>query len=529
MTRKCAFRIPLLCVGTLWFALVVTGVSWAQTTTSETERLQDSVRDLQTQIRELQSAVADIRAEAAQYRAETKELRGQLAATRAQLNQDVADNAGVATQAAEVNKTPDGLPLSPTDRPSHAADRVARLQEQYELLAGKVDDQYQTKVESASKYRVRLSGIVLLNLFSNQGSVDNADFPSWATRNPAGFSGGSFGGTLRQSQLGLEVFGPHLAGAKTRADLEMDFAGGFPQTINGINTGLIRLRTGTIHLDWARTSVVGGQDGLFFAPQSPTSFASLATPALGYAGNLWNWIPQVRVERRIQLGEESKLILQGGILDGVSGEPPAFQWYRVPPQAGEASRQPAYAGRTAWTHVLFGQPLTIGAAGYYSRQDYGFHRTVDGWAGMADWNLGLGAHLALSGEFYRGAAIGGLGGAVGRSVIFSGRASDPTSIVQPVNTVGGWAQLKARAAPKLEFNAAFGQDNPFAADLRYFPYGPEDSRFTFSRNRSVFGNVIYRPRSDLLFSAEYRHLQTDTITNDHYSAGQVNLVMGVLF
>jgi len=33
----------------------------------------------------------------------------------------------------------------------------------------KVDEQYQTKVESASKYRMRLSGIVLLNLFSNWG------------------------------------------------------------------------------------------------------------------------------------------------------------------------------------------------------------------------------------------------------------------------------------------------------------------------------------------------------------------------
>jgi hypothetical protein len=179
---------------------------------------------------------------------------------------------------------------------------------------------------------------------------------------------------------------------------------------------------------------------------------------------------------------------------------------------------------------LFGQPLTVGAAGYYSRQDYGFGRTVNGWAGMSDWSLGLGAHLALSGEFYRGAAIGGLGAAIGRSVIFSGQSSDdPTSMVQPVNTVGGWAQLKARATPKVEFNAAFGQDNPLAADLRRFPYGPAYSSFTFSRNRSAFGNVIYRPRSDLLFSAEYRYLQTDAITNDHYSAGQVNLVMGVLF
>ena len=60
----------------------------------------------------------------------------------------------------------------------------ASLEEEYQLLSGKVDDQYQTKVESASKYRVRLSGIVLMNLFSNQGVVDNIDLPTLAYRAP---------------------------------------------------------------------------------------------------------------------------------------------------------------------------------------------------------------------------------------------------------------------------------------------------------------------------------------------------------
>ena len=39
---------------------------------------------------------------------------------------------------------------------------------------------------------------------------------------------------------------------------------------------------------------------LYVSPLSPTSFASLAVPAFGYAGNLWGWIPQVRVEHRIR-------------------------------------------------------------------------------------------------------------------------------------------------------------------------------------------------------------------------------------
>src|SRR3989442_10497757 len=85
---------------------------------------------------------------------------------------------------------------------------IQTVEEEQQLLNAKVDEQYQTKVESASKYRVRLSGIVLLNLFNNRGALDNPDFPSLARESaPAGLTT-SFGGSLRQSMLGFEVSGP---------------------------------------------------------------------------------------------------------------------------------------------------------------------------------------------------------------------------------------------------------------------------------------------------------------------------------
>src|ERR1019366_5145727 len=219
-------------------------------------------------------------------------------------------------------------------------EHAASLEEEYKLLSG--------KVESASKYRVRLSGIVLMNLASNQGVVDTIDLPTLAYARPPGGSGGSFGATLRQSEIGLEAFGPTVAGAKTTADLQLDLAGGFPSIPNGINSGLVRLRTATMRMDWTNTSVVVGQDAIFFSPNSPTSFATLAIPALTYAGNLWSWVPQIRVEHRVALGAESSLLFQGGILDPVSGEVPGTASGEAPGTGyyrqagpGEASRQPA--------------------------------------------------------------------------------------------------------------------------------------------------------------------------------------------
>jgi len=496
---------------------------------SQSDAVRQAVTDLQQQIRELQTAVSEIKAEAAQYREETHALRTELEATRSELRQYRTTGSEVAVSELSENASSVSEPSSSVPaQPSKNADRLAKLEEEYSLLTGKIDDQYQTKIESASKYRVRLSGILLFNLFGNHGNVDNIDFPSLALPASQGFSGGSLGGTVRQSQLGLEVFGPHVAGARTTGDLQFDFAGGFPNTPYGVNTGLLRLRTGTMRMDWAKTSLVAGQDGLFFSPLSPTSFAMLATPAMSYAGNLWNWTPQIRIEHRFVLSDTSRFVVQGGILDGVSGDPSRYQSYRQP-QAGELSRQPAFATRVAWTHSLFGLPLTVGAGGYYSAQDYGFGRTVDAWAGMSDWELPLGSHFALSGEFYRGRGLGGLGGGIGRSVIFSDVPTYASTSVLGLNAIGGWSQFKIKATPKLEFNAAFGQDNPYAADLRVFPQGQAYISAELARNQSAFANVIYRPRSDLLFSAEYRHLKTFAIDDSFYTADHMNLTMGILF
>jgi hypothetical protein len=511
--------------------LLWSGVSAAQepagaTETSSAASLNDSVRELRQQIRELQAAVTEIRSEAQQYRAETTELRKELQAVR---TASVPGNPAAAEIGAGTSAYgPAAAPPRTEEQEDQKMQHAATLEEEYQLLSGKVDEQYQTKVESASKYRMRLSGIVLLNLFSNVGTVDNADIPSIAYDRPPGGSGGSFGGSLRQSQIGLEVFGPQVAGARTKADLQLDLGGGFPRALNGVNFGLLRLRTGTMRLDWTHTSIVAGQDGLFFSPNSPTSFASLAVPAFSYAGNLWSWVPQVRVEHRFTLGEDSNLLVQGGILDSQSGEPPVFDFYRTP-QAGERSRQPAYATRVAWSRPLFGQPLRVGVGGYYGRQSYGFDRNVDGWAGMTDWDLPLGHQFSLSGKFYRGKGVGGLGGGIGRSVFFSGDPGSLYTQVRGLNSAGGWAQLKYRPASQLEFNGAFGEDAPYTADIRAFPNPQAYGDPMLTKNQGSLVNVIYRPRSDILFSAEFRHLKTFTTDNSTYNADHVNLMMGVLF
>jgi hypothetical protein len=505
---------------------------WTQETAPapQPDPMAAAIHDLQEQVRELRAAVGEVRSEAAQYRAEAAELRRELQTTRIQSAAPTmaAQTGSFSPSSAIAGSLESANPGSGPAQTGSLVDRVASLEESTQLLNSKIDDQYQTKVESAAKYRVRLSGIALLNLFGNRGTSDNQDFPTWAVPPHPLDPKGTFGASLRQSELGLEIFGPRLAGAKTTGNLQFDFSGGFPDTFNGVSFGLVRLRIASMRMDWEHTSIVAGQDNAFVSPLSPTSFASLAVPALGYAGNLWGWIPQVRVEHRFDLSGRQNITLQGGILDSLTGEEPSEPFLRTP-SAGERSSQPAYGTRVAWTRNVFGQPITLGAAGYYGRQDWGFNRHVDSWSGMTDWEVPLAPRVSLSGEFYRGRAIGGLAGGFGRSVLFSGDPTTATSQVRGLDSIGGWSQLKFKASAKLEFHGAFGLDNPLAEDLRAFSAAQSYFLPTLAQNRSALVNFVYRPRSDLLFSAEYRHLRTFLINSDSNTAEQVNLMMGILF
>ena len=416
----------------------------------------------------------------------------------------------------------------PSERVTALDSRVATLADDQQLLTAKVEDQYQTKVESGSKYRVRLSGLALLNVFGTRGSVDTLDLPSAAVSRGPLDSLGTFGATVRQSLLGLEVFGPNLAGAKASGDIQFDFFGGFPYTTDGVTAGLVRLRTARISLDWNRTSIIGGQDAPLFSPLSPSSLASIAYPAFSTAGNLWVWTPQIRVEHRAAFSDASSIVLQGGIMDPLTGELPGFTYFRLP-QAGERSGGPAYAARTAWKRTAFDRSLTVGAGAYYARHDWGYHRIVNAWAATADWDLPLGRWFSLSGEFYRGRAIGGLGAASGRSVLFSGPPANTTTSVLGLGSSGGWSQMKFKPLEKMEFNGAFGEDVPFTSELRRFRFSQFYFEPSYGRNASAMFNVIYHARSNLLLSVEYRRLWTSQLKPGKSAADHVNFGAGGLF
>ncbi len=490
------------------------------------------VRELRDQIRELRAVVDEMRSENAQTRAEMQQLRQDLQSTRALLEHRPGDQTFTARTDAALTPgspaPPSGVTGTETAQSNSMDQRVQRLEDTTSLLGAKIDEQYQTKVETASKYRARLHGIVLMNAFRNVGKSDNLDLPTYSEPTFPGAPQANVGATLRQSEIGLEIFGPTVGGARTSADIQFDFAGGFPNTGNGVNFGIVRMQTASLHFAWKDTSVIAGQDSLFISPLSPTSFASLAIPAFASAGNLWGWTPQVRIEHRFAVTDRQTITMQTGVLDNVDWETPGVGFYRSA-QAGEQSGQPAFGFRTSWSTTVQDHPLAFGAAGYYGRQNWLWGRSIDAWAGMLDWQVPILPRLGLSGEFYRGRAIGGLGGGVATTILYGGDPSLPFTPIRGLDDVGGWAQLKFQMTPKLEFNGAVSDDNAFAGDVHGFATDQNNYGFILGRNRGIFGNLVFRPRSDLLLSAEVRHLRAFPVYSSSTMTNQLNLAVGILF
>ena len=486
--------------GFAWFILVVVCLGSVGGVAENPPNSEEELARLTRELQETRSEVAHSRREIEELRLALDELRNQV----------------------------QGNFSSESQKPDVAEPSAASADQDPSFLGAKVAELHQNKVESASKYPVKLSGLILFNSYRNSGSLDIQDLPSLAFPSFPGSPDGSVGATLRQTVLGIETSGPKLFGAQSSARVSIDFAGGSPTTSYGVAAGILRLRTAQLSLDWTRTSLNIGQDTPFFSPLSPTSYATMLEPALGWSGNLWVWTPQIEIEHRFSLRRNSFLVLQGGLLDPLTEEVPAFQG-RVP-TAGEATRVPALAGRIAIDRSSASHlPFSIGLGAYRARQRYQTFQAIDSWTLNSDFLVPLGNHLELSGEGYTGQAVGGLGGGIWSSVVYPD-STQPHTAIHPLRSAGGWIQLKAKPATHFEINGAYGQDQNFGKDLRFFTTPFTDFGFVaLQKNRTGLLNLIYRPNSVLLFALEYRRLFTAPALGENASGDHLNFAAGVRF
>jgi len=486
-------------------------------------------QSVEQKIQKLNDAVAQTQKQLEESQKQLEELRGQLAA----LQQELAKDKALATTA-PASQQP--TPAQPT--------AIDELIEKQAMQESQIATQDQTKVESESKYPVKISGLLLLNGFVNTKQVDMAATPTVALAGD-----GSTGASVRQTMLGIAARGPHLFGARSHADVSVDFdasaSAGTASTASSTTIGysnaygggsaLLRLRTVHASLDWENTQIYFSMDRPIINPDSPTSLIAVAVPALAWSGNLWNWNPQIGVTHNFSVTKSQQLSIQAALIDAADAPVSPVIPGAVYPQGnsdastGEQSRWPGSEFRIALQDKTSEESNHLGIGGYFAPHSTAYGWQFNSWATSVDYRLRLSHGLQWSGDVYRGMALGGLGGGGYKDYVYRIGTYTGNQYSRALDDVGGWSQLKEKLNERLEFNAAVGMDELFASELRPYAGASTATYQNLARTRTFTGNVIYSPSSYLLFSLEYRHLESSPVVGATTDSNIIGLGAGYKF
>jgi hypothetical protein len=382
-------------------------------------------------------------------------------------------------------------------------------------------------------FNIRLYGTLLLNISTSDSVQVGQDVPLWplpgnlnipfadGTTRRAGQVGDTIF-TARQSIVGLQVSQKAGGNGWSPSGLvEIDFFGTRPSdpTLQPQDRVLNqpRLRRAYLQLDKGSWRIVAGQDKMILSPLDPISLSHVAIPLGASAGDLWAWLPQVRVENRHKFGG-STLLMQAGILRPSFGDPQLKDQANLSGTAidsasgfGERAGQPFYQARVAVSHAAAGRTATVGVSGHYGRERVGADRQIDSWATSFDLTLPIFSHLILRGEGYAGSNLipfdGGIiqGLAVVPPVLTNGVITTP-AVIQKIGDAGGWAELIVPVTPKDILYAGAGTDDPRDQDLL-----PGINR---SKNSFIWGSYFRKLTPDVTLAAEWSlwDFQTRTFT-----------------
>jgi hypothetical protein len=354
-------------------------------------------------------------------------------------------------------------------------------------------------------------GLVLMNAFHTTDNVNNSDVPQFAV--PAGPApeASTSSATVRQSRVTVFALVPEFAGGAITGELDVDFFGGQQPSTGGRTFPLLRIRRAMAELTWNRVALLLGQESPPIAAVSPSSIASIGFPDFAGAGNLWLWIPQVRLSADLAPSKAGLRIgAEVAALAPTSGEPQGA--FTTQPDIAERSGRPFFQGRVRgrWGQGELAGELSAG--GHYGWiLDATGGRVPSKALALSIWTP-LGSRVDFRAEGFTGQALAGLGGGgIGQNMVLDG---------VPVEAVGGWAQLSLRPSEQWEIGGGAGIDDPEDDDLG------EQSRL---RNVALEGHLIWR-RLPAVVGIEVRHLRTRyRAPVDDLSATHINLGMGFEF
>jgi hypothetical protein len=399
-----------------------------------------------------------------------------------------------AAATAKADETEPGQTLQASENP--LVDRV-------EVLERRSEEVDQVKVDASQRFPLAITGMALFNAWSNGKYNGGAQNPLAASSTP-GFA--NPGATFRQTIVGLRFNGPTtIGGGKVTGAIDFDLFAGDSTSLNH----LLRIRTATIRVDWANTSVSVGQDKPIIAQRDPDSLAQVAYSPFTAAGNPWLWQPQIRLEQRFHFADNYGLRLQGSVYETreqFTNLPAAYQ-------ANTSPNRPGYEGRTEFWANWGLRRLQI-APGFHASKSHINGFTIPSNAYSVDWLFDPVSHWEITGAFYTGRNLNSIGGGFFSAVLL------PTNQLVPVSLNQGWIQSAWQITPRLKWNAFAGAmanngDNLLNGNLQ--------------SNIAWGGNLMYRLAPNVITSFEALQLRTKYLNNGLRLNNHYDLALAYLF
>ena len=386
--------------------------------------------------------------------------------------------------------------------------QVAQLQaapsvtEKLDVVSQRVEDLATSKVETAQKFPLELSGLVLFNAYSYDGHTGGAELPLVGQ---TGVRQHSAGGTLRNTQIALTYSGPKALGAQVSGRLQLDFFGG---SLN-IQNHLARIRTGDISFDWASRSLTVAVARPIFSTRDPDSLSQLGVPLLANSGNLWLWAPQVRFEQRVKFTESTGLRARIGVYqtnETLAGVPAGIAY---------SPSRPALQGRFELFHNTAGGRRFEFAPGFHLSRSLLAGTGVTSYAATVDWLVPVAPRLDWSGFAFTGQDLSGLGVA-GLRQAFAFRQGIPLA----VRGRGGWTQATLHATDRVDLNLIAGLHDDFNRDLAANGIG---------RNLSYGANLRLHLAPNVVLGPEILQIRTTYRQSGIRLINRYDLALGYLF
>jgi len=378
------------------------------------------------------------------------------------------------------------------------------VDERLAIQESRVEEQAQTKVEASEKFPITLTGMALFNTYLNSRQGGGGEYPTAAalTSGPE-----AAGATLRQTVIGLVYHGPQtFLGGTVHGSVYMDFFTG------GVNfNSTLRLRTGSINLDWKTRRVMVGIDKPIFNPREPASLAQVGVSPLTGAGNLWLWLPQARVEQDFAFNASTGVRAITGVVETHEASP-----YNTPSApVAVTSARPGIEGRYEFYHKFDDDRRIEIATGFHASATHAGGFSIPSEVLSFDWLFKPDKRLDLTGVFFTGQNVANLGTGVINEGYAVYRNSAPAIVSR-----GGWAQFTVHTTSRLDLHLFGGLQYYESTVLR-----GDDA----SRNVQYGVNLFYHIAPNVIFGPEISQFRTLYLANGTRLTNHYDLALAYLF